>query len=89
MEIKIKIKIKDVEIEVGKDDLKELYDFLDSIFGQKGWREYVPIPYRPWSPYTPWYETPYWTVCSDGVTTSGVWSTEDSSINVSYSAQGE
>ena len=53
MEIKIKIKIKDVEIEVGKDDLKELYDFLDSIFGQKGWREYVPIPYRPWSPYTP------------------------------------
>ena len=65
MEIKIKIKIKDVEIEVDQKDLKELYEFLDSMFGGKQ-TQYIPYvqpwypPYiepSPWVPYTPSWNT--------------------------------
>jgi hypothetical protein len=55
MEIKIKIKIKDVEIEVEKEDLKELYDFLDQMFGEKvrdRWIPYYSYPY--WKNYIYW-----------------------------------
>ena len=86
MEIKIKIKIKDVEIEVEEKDLRELYDFLDKLYGKvvvDRWIPYEPIqPYYPWNPYP-------WTYTNTTDTNGGIWSTEDNSITISYSAQGE
>lgn len=65
MEIKVKIKIKDVEIEVDQKDLKELYEFLDSMFGRK---ETVIIDRHPWyRPYREyWWYTPHWGNTSTG-----------------------
>ena len=69
MEIKVKIKIKDVEIEVDQKDLKELYEFLDSMFGRK---ETVIIDKHPWyQPYREyWWYSPSW--INYGDTTGGI-----------------
>ena len=97
MEIKIKIKIKDVEIEVDQKDLKELYEFLDSMFGRK---ETVIIDRHPWyKPYREyWWYTPQWiryddniggtgdrTNVIDPILTTGDWSNTDGSISMNCS----
>jgi hypothetical protein len=59
MEIKIKIKIKDVEIEVEKEDLKELYDFLEKMFGEKVRDRWIPYDPYPWYVPYPSYPVTY------------------------------
>ena len=86
MEIKVKIKVKGVEIEVDKDDLKELYEFLDSIFSKSTtW-----VPYYPTYPYPyrcrEWWESPYWVDTSTGGT--GEWKSGGGTIALSYSVEG-
>lgn len=54
MEIKIKIKVKDVELEVSKEDLKELYDFLKGLFEERTVDHWIPYPTYPTYPRNPW-----------------------------------
>lgn len=58
MEIKIKLKIEDVEIELTKDEAKELFDFLKELFGKEVKWETIPIYIEKWKEYYP--EWPWW-----------------------------
>lgn len=50
-------------IELGKEDAKELYDFLHEMFGEKTKTEYIPYEYPryPWNEYwnQPFYTSGY------------------------------
>ena len=77
MEIKIKLKIKDVEIELTKDEAKDLRDVLNGLVGEKviekiieeHHHHYGSYPHYPYPIYIEKYRwepfTPYWT-CGTG-----------------------
>ena len=77
MEIKLKLKIKDVEIELSKDEAKELVKLLEGLTGEKI------IEYRGyWYPYWPVYPSTPWVTWTDTSTTSTIRLSDD--ISVTY-----
>ena len=52
MDITIKLKVKGIEIELTRQEAKELADALDGLTGTERWRV---IPYEPMP--IPWYQT--------------------------------
>jgi hypothetical protein len=80
MEIKINLKLKnDVSVELTGDEAKELYEFLDNIYGKKN-QPYYPYPIiieRPWK----WWEPIITYYNTDGTSyTSGTEKSKDQII---------
>ena len=73
MEIRLKLKVKDVEIELSREEMKELKDALDELLGAKVEKEYYPVyPYYPYNPPIITYERPlrYWEYYTSPITTN-------------------
>jgi hypothetical protein len=62
--VKIKLKIKDIEIELDRNEARELKNFLNELFGKevKYWPHVIETwPYRWRRPYWEYNDEPLWT----------------------------
>ena len=70
-EIKLKLKVKDIEIELSKNEVKELQAILNELFPTAEKIIERTVPYYPTVPITPYYSTfPYYWVYPTGEDTT-------------------
>ena len=72
MDITIKLKVKGIEIELTRQEAKELADALDGLTGTERWRviPYEPLPWYPTYPTYPTYPDLPWSNISGTVVPS-------------------